>query len=99
MPGSAQKDITPAPALQDDSVLLIPEPEPGQTYPGRLQPGYYDRHQLVKLLRQHQEDPLAIRFIADMLETGNPVHDRFVEVLRKSLANPQALKDVIAAIA
>lgn len=47
--------------------VLIPDydPENPQPYPGNITPGTHD---LVSLLRQHAENPDAIRFIADMLE-------------------------------
>lgn len=52
----------------DPPVLLIPEPDEGQTYPGNIQPGDYTMNELVCLLRTHKNNPEAIQFIADMLE-------------------------------
>jgi hypothetical protein len=51
-------------------VLLIPDYDPDnpEPYPGNIQPGQYTMSQLVRLLREHAEEPDAIRFIADMLE-------------------------------
>jgi hypothetical protein len=46
----------------------IPEPEEGATYPGDIQPGYYNLAELVGLLRDNANNPDAIYFIADMLE-------------------------------
>jgi hypothetical protein len=50
--------------------LLIPDhdPEDPQPYPGDFQPGIYEGNEIVELLRQHADNPEAIRFIADMLE-------------------------------
>jgi hypothetical protein len=50
--------------------LLIPEYdlEDPQPYPGDIQPGEYQGNEVVELLREHADDPEAIRFIADMLE-------------------------------
>ena len=50
--------------------LLIPEydPEDPQPYPGDIQPGVYEGNEIVELLREHADNPEAIRFIADMLE-------------------------------
>ena len=36
-----------------------------QVYPGGIEPGEYE---VVSLLRQHADNPEAVRFIADMLE-------------------------------
>ncbi len=51
-------------------MLLVPEydPDDPQPYPGGIEPGVYFLSGLVALLREHAEDPEAIRFIADMLE-------------------------------
>jgi hypothetical protein len=50
--------------------LLIPEYdlEDPQPYPGAIQPGEYQGDDVVELLREHADNPQAIRFIADMLE-------------------------------
>jgi hypothetical protein len=50
--------------------LLIPDynPEDPQPYPGDIQPGIYEDNEIVELLREHTDNPEAIRFIADMLE-------------------------------
>lgn len=49
--------------------LIIPEPEaPGRPYPGGIAPDVYNLVELVHLLRDHADNPEAIRFIADMLE-------------------------------
>ena len=50
--------------------LLIPEYdfEDSQPYPGDIQPGEYQGNEIVELLREHADNPEAIRFIADMLE-------------------------------
>ena len=48
--------------------LLIPDLEPGASYPGDITPGLYSHNEIVELLRLHQSNPDAIQFIADMLE-------------------------------
>jgi hypothetical protein len=50
--------------------LLIPEHdlEDPQSYPGDIQPGEYQGNEVVELLREHADNPEAIRFIAEMLE-------------------------------
>jgi hypothetical protein len=50
--------------------LLIPEYDlaDSQPYPGDSQPGEYQGNEIVKLLRQHANNPEAIQFIADMLD-------------------------------
>jgi hypothetical protein len=52
------------------AILLIPDydPEDPKPYPGDIQPGEYEGNEIVKLLRQHGDNPEAIRFIADTLE-------------------------------
>jgi hypothetical protein len=52
------------------SVLLIPDydPEDPQPYPGNIQPGEYQGNEIVELLRQHADNPEAVRFIADLLK-------------------------------
>lgn len=52
----------------DGTLLLVPETDDGETYPGGIEPGYYTRNEVVALLREHKENPSAIQFIADMLE-------------------------------
>jgi hypothetical protein len=50
--------------------LHIPEfhRQDPQTYPGDIQPREYLGNEVVELLREHADNPAAIRFIADMLE-------------------------------
>jgi hypothetical protein len=48
--------------------LTIPDPEPGASNLGGIEPGDYNLVELVELLRVHADDPAVIRFIADMLE-------------------------------
>jgi hypothetical protein len=50
--------------------LFVPEygPENPRPYPGDLQPGEYRGSEVVGPLREHADNPDAIRFIADMLE-------------------------------
>lgn len=48
--------------------VYIPEPDPGNKYPGNIEAGDYDTNGIVRLLRKHSHDPDAVYFIADMLE-------------------------------
>ena len=49
--------------------LIIPEDDEGdEPYPGSIEPAHYDMAGLVALLRQHEHDPEAVQFLADMLE-------------------------------
>jgi len=78
------------------SVLLIPEPEHrDEAPPYGIKPGYYDSKQLVQLLGQHKSDADAIKFIADMLETGDPENDEFVGLLRKNRHDPLAIARIV----
>lgn len=91
--------IVPSPKMMDDSVLMIPDYEnEGDKYPGNLQPGYYNKSQLAKLLFKNKNDVAALKFIADMLEVGNAEDDQFVNSLRRVLRNPKALNQFISAI-
>jgi hypothetical protein len=79
-----------------DAVLLIPEPENADDVaPLGVKPGYYSRSQLIELLETHQVDGNAVRFIADMLESGDAESDAFAHTLRANAANPMALADII----
>ena len=48
--------------------FYVPDPEPGTAHPGDIKRGMYTLVELVRLLRDHANEPAAIRFIADMLE-------------------------------
>jgi len=48
--------------------LIIPEYDGDAPYPGGIAPGTYDINQLVGLLREHKNDPVAVAFLADMME-------------------------------
>jgi len=75
------------------AVLLIPEPEGEPDHD--IKPGYYDSKQLLQLLDSHKHNPTAIRFIADMLETGQPEDDGFVAMLRANCQNPEAIGRIV----
>jgi len=46
--------------------VLIPDHDDrSHSYAGGIEPGWYD---VAQLLRDHADDPDAVRFIADMLE-------------------------------
>ena len=83
--------------IPKDAVLLIPEPE-NENEPALygIAPGYYNSKQLLEILDQHKHNAQAIHFIADMLETGNPKDDGFVELLRANHANSATLTKIIA---
>lgn len=57
-------------AAPPDVELTIPtyDPEHPAPYPGNIQPGTYGVAGIVSLLRTHRFNPLAVQFIADMLE-------------------------------
>jgi hypothetical protein len=48
--------------------FTIPDPEPGTAHPGDIKRGVYTLAELVRLLRDHADDPATIRFIANMLD-------------------------------
>jgi hypothetical protein len=77
-----------------DAVLLIPEPE-NEDAPYGIKPGYYNSRQLLRLLDKQKKKADAIRFIADMLETGDPANDGFAKMLRASQSNPQAIARIV----
>jgi hypothetical protein len=83
-------------AIPDAAVLLIPEPEDeGSPPPYGIKPGYYDRDQMLHLVDLHKNNADAIQFIADMLETGNPVDDGFADLLRTKRADPAAIAWIV----
>ena len=52
-----------------DAILLIPDYEnEEEVYPGDIKPGVYSKYELAQMLRELQENPEAIQFLADMLE-------------------------------
>lgn len=72
--------------------LLIPDFEDdSEKYPGDIRPGYYNPKQLVILLLYHLDNPDALQFIADMMETGISEKDEFIRWLRKNKSNTKAL--------
>ena len=83
-------------SIPKDAVLLIPEPE-GEADPPTcgVQPGYYDAKQMLELIKKHKDDADAIQFIADMLETGDPDNDGFVQTLRSNRRNPVELSRIV----
>jgi hypothetical protein len=82
--------------IPKDAVLLIPEPD-GEADPPTcgVQPGYYDAIQMLELIEKHKHDADAIEFIADMLETGDPDNDGFVQMLRSNRHNPGELARIV----
>jgi hypothetical protein len=80
-----------------DAVLLIPEPDQGEAPAYGIAPGYYNPKQLLELLDQKKEDPDAISFIADMLETGNPTTDGFATTLRSNSSNYKTIIEIVKA--
>lgn len=82
--------------IPPDAVLLIPEPEnEGEPPAYGVRPGYYNHKEMLELLNQHKGDAGAIRFIADMLETGVPEDDGFADMIRDNCANPMAIQRII----
>ena len=76
--------------MPKDAVLLIPESERDDA-PYGIKPGYYDTKQMLQLIDENKSNANAIRFIADMLETGDPESDGFAAMLRANCRNPVAL--------
>lgn len=84
--------------IPNDAVLLIPEPDEDEPPPFGITPGYYSQSQLVALLARFHNQPNAIQFIADMLESGNPDDDQFVQILRQNKHNPAAIARIVQAV-
>lgn len=86
----------PAPPnkIPKDAVLLIPEPE-DEPAPYGVAPGYYNPQQLLELLDQNKQNAAAIRFIADMLETGNPEDDGFAQLLRSHHTDQTVIRQIV----
>jgi hypothetical protein len=83
-------------AIPDDAVLLIPEPEyEHEPAPYAVKPGYYNSKQMLELIDQHKGNAEAIRFIADMLETGDPENDGFAVMLRTSCRDSHAIGRIV----
>jgi hypothetical protein len=55
--------------MHDETELLIPDFDPinPQTYPGDIKPGYYSEAKVKKLLKQHKDNPDALKFLLDMM--------------------------------
>ena len=82
--------------IPKDAVLLIPSPEPESAPPTYgVQPGYYDAKQMLSLIDKHKHNAEAIHFIADMLESGDPDNDGFVQMLRSNRQKPVELARII----
>ena len=82
--------------IPDDAVLLIPEPEHMGDIPlFGIVPGYYNSKQMLQLVEDHKGNSGAVHFIADMLETGDPDNDGFVELLRTACKNPQEIERIV----
>jgi len=84
--------------IPDKAVLLIPEPE-NENEPAAygVKPGYYDPKQMLELIGRHKGNAEAIRFIADMLETGDPENDGFAATLRTNCSDPLAIAKIVKA--
>jgi len=50
---------------------------------------------MLGLVAKHMNDAEAIQFIADMLETGDPDNDGFVQMLRSNRHNPGELARIV----
>lgn len=81
--------------IPSDAVLLIPEPDPGEKPDFDLKPGYYNRNEMLELLSANASRKDVIHFIADMLETGNPEYDSFVEFLRSNASDSKYIRDAL----
>jgi hypothetical protein len=78
-----------------DAVLLIPEPEVGQPPAYGIKSGYYNHDGLLDLLEVNQGNREAVRYIADMLESGDEESDGFVQMLRSNQQNPVELARIV----
>ena len=47
------------------------------------------------MIEKHKDDADAIQFIADMLESGDPDNDGFVQMLRTNKNNPVELSRIV----
>ena len=56
---------------------------------------YYNSKQMLRLLNKHKDNADAVRFIADMLETGDSENDGFAEMLRKNHHDSAAIARII----
>lgn len=83
-------------SIPDDAVLLIPDAEDGELPTCGVQPGYYNPKQMLALIEKHKNDAEAVRFIADMLETGDEKDDGFAEMLRTNLHNPSEVDRIVS---
>jgi len=82
--------------IPKDAVLLIPDAESPDSKPlYAVEPGYYNKKQLLELLQKHKDDKDAIRFIADMLETGDAENDGLTQILRKNCHDPLAITRIV----
>ena len=82
-------------SIPDDAVLLIPEAENGELPTCGVQPGYYNPKQMLALIEKHKTDAGAVRFIADMLETGDEENDGFAVMLRANCQDPTELTRIL----
>jgi len=86
--------------IPNEAVLLIPEPEgEGDNPLHGLKPGYYSRPQMLLLLDEYKGNGGAVRFIADMLETGDPTHDGFANLIRNNCESPTEIARIVKACA
>jgi hypothetical protein len=82
--------------IPKNAVLLIPEPEhEGEPPIYGVKPGYYDSKQMLHLIDENKGSAQAIKFIADMLETGDPENDGFAEMLRTNRHDPNAIARIV----
>lgn len=82
--------------IPKDAVLLIPEPEEGESPTCGVKPGYYNSAQMLALIQDHKLNPDAVHFIADMLETGDAENDGFAVMLRANCRNPAEIDRIVS---
>jgi len=92
----AKSQVKLATRIPKDAVLLIPQPEEGELPTCGLEPGYYNLNDMLALIEKHQQNGETIQYIADMLETGEPENDGFMEMLRANRSNPKELRRMLA---
>jgi hypothetical protein len=56
--------------IKAETELTIPDYDPynPKPYPGDIKPGYYNKTQVKKLMKNHQDNPEILQFLQNMLE-------------------------------
>jgi hypothetical protein len=56
--------------VKNETELIIPDYDPynPKPYPGNTKPGSYSKAQVKNLLKEHKNNPAALKFLRDMME-------------------------------